>query len=70
MHRRLGCLQSRFPFPLYLPLAEDQAGLPFGQSRVGVPEIRTLEWRKHATLGSGPTPLSPDENPNMNPQYK
>ena len=34
---------ARFSFPLYLTLAEDSAGMPVGQSRLGVPEVWTIE---------------------------
>ena len=32
-----------FSFPLHLALAEDSAGVPIGQSRLGVPEVWAIE---------------------------
>lgn len=32
-----------FSFPLHLTLAEDPAGMPIGQSRLGIPEVWAVE---------------------------
>lgn len=34
---------ARLPLPLHLTLAQDPSGLPARQSRLGVPEVRTLK---------------------------
>jgi hypothetical protein len=50
--------QARFPFPLYLALAEDSPGLPSGQQRLGVPKVRPLNTRfRH--MDPSPTLASP-----------
>jgi hypothetical protein len=41
-------VQPRVPLPLYLALAQDAAGVPAGQQRVGVPEVRPLSGAKPA----------------------
>ncbi|XP_038934770.1 E3 ubiquitin-protein ligase RBX1 isoform X1 [Rattus norvegicus] len=33
---------SRFSFPLHLSVAQNQAGVPLGQQRVGVPKVWAL----------------------------
>lgn len=40
MHRSLGCMQSRFPLPLHLPVAEDAPSLSAWQQGMGIPEVR------------------------------
>jgi len=42
VHRCVGYLQPRFPFPLHFTMAESQISLPSRQPRLGVPEIRPI----------------------------
>ena len=43
VHGGVGDVQPRLPLPLHLALAQDASSLPARQSRLGVPEIRTLK---------------------------
>jgi hypothetical protein len=47
LHQLTASLIARLPLPLHLEMAQDSPGLPAGQPRLGVPEVRTLRWQGH-----------------------
>lgn len=47
MHGGLGELQPRLSFPLHIKVAEDAAGVPAGQPRLGVPEVWKVGGRSY-----------------------
>ncbi|PKK29751.1 ring-box 1, E3 ubiquitin protein ligase [Columba livia] len=51
VHSCMGRLQSCFPLPLHLPLAQNSPSMPTGQQGMGVPKVWTLErWSPHFLL--------------------
>lgn len=47
-------LPARFSFPLHLTLVEDSPGMPVGQPRMGIPEVRSLEAPSRVILQQQP----------------
>ncbi|KAL2309172.1 hypothetical protein Nmel_005356, partial [Mimus melanotis] len=45
----MGRLQSRFPLPLHLSLAQNSPSMSTGQQGMGVPKVWTLERWSHAS---------------------